>query len=83
MYHDAQGLAVTTDDPETVADIDRLLARQANQRLDGTERVAVFAAAYRDPAPLPNTVAAILSIHAGEKAKAAHYLGRARVAQST
>lgn len=83
MYHDAQGLAVTTDDPETVADIDRLLARQANQRLDGTERVALFAAADRDPAPLPNTVAAILSIHAGEKAKAAHYLGRARVAQAT
>ncbi len=80
MRHDAQGLAVSTDRPETIAAIDQLLARQANQRLDQTERAALLAAAGQDPAALPNTIAAILSIHAGDKVSAARYLGRARAA---
>ena len=83
MYHDAQGLAVTTDRPETVTAIDRLLDRQANQRLDGAERAALFAAADRDPAALPNTIAAILSIHAGDKGRVSRYLQRARAAQAS
>ena len=52
MLYDAQGLAVTSERPETVAAIDRLLERQANQRLDGAERAELLAAAEADPAPL-------------------------------
>ncbi|NQV81116.1 MAG: hypothetical protein HQ495_11225 [Alphaproteobacteria bacterium] len=82
MRQDAQGLAVSTDRPETIAAIDALLARQANQRLDQAERAALIATADQDPAAMPNTIAAILGVHAGDKVGAARYLGRARAAPS-
>lgn len=80
MREDAQGLDVSTDRPETVAAIDRLLDRQANQRLDGPERTALQAAADQDHTAMPNVIAAILSIHAADAAQAAHYLARAKAA---
>ena len=41
MREDAQGLTVSTASAATVAATDRLLDRQANQRLDGPERTAL------------------------------------------
>jgi len=80
MPKDAHGLTLSTDRPETIAAIDRLLDRQANQRLDGPERAALVAAADQDPAAMPNVIAAILQIHAGDPARAKHYLARADAA---
>lgn len=82
MHQDAQGLTVSTERPETVAAIDRLLDRQANQRLDGAERAALIAAADQDPATMPNAIAAILNIHAGDPKQAGRYIARARAASS-
>ena len=41
MREEAQGLTVSTASAATEAAIDRLLDRQANQRLDGPERTAL------------------------------------------
>lgn len=72
MRVDAQGLTVSTASAATEAAIDRLLDRQANQRLDGPERTALQAAADRDSAAMPNVIAAILSIHEADAVQAAH-----------
>jgi tetratricopeptide (TPR) repeat protein len=80
MITDAYGLSVSTDFPETVTIMNRLLDRQANQRLDSVERAALLDAADTDPAAMPNIIVAILNIHAADSAKVAHYLGRARAA---
>ena len=49
MLKDAQGLLVSSEKSETVDAIDRLLERQANQRLDQSEQTTLLAAADRDP----------------------------------
>lgn len=77
MLKDAQGLLVSSEKSETVDAIDRLLERQANQRLDQSEQTTLLAAADRDPSAMPNIVAAVLNIHTGDTAKAHHYLARA------
>lgn len=63
MREDAQGLAVSTASAATMAAIDRLLERPANQRIDHPERIAWRAAADRDSTAMSSVIVAILSVN--------------------